>query len=155
VDARTIFSLSEEETIDLGRRLASGLRGGLLVVLVGDLGLGKTAFARGIAIGLGIAPEAVSSPTFTLVQEYAGGRLRMFHVDLYRVDDPREADDLGIDELLESGAVVVVEWGERLRPGSRRDALVVRFHDLGEGTRRIEIEIGGAVAAGALPGDDA
>jgi tRNA threonylcarbamoyladenosine biosynthesis protein TsaE len=137
---RTVFSLSDEETIELGRTLARGLHGGELILLEGDLGLGKTVFAKGIAAGLGIAPEDVTSPSFTLVQEYAGGRIPVFHVDLYRLEDPEELATIGIDEVLSGGGVVVVEWGERLPSYLRRGAIHVRFHDIGEGSRRIEIQ---------------
>ncbi len=136
---RTAFTLSEAETFEMGRAVARGLRGGELVLLEGDLGLGKTVFARGIAAGLGIPPEDVSSPSFTLVQEYPGGRLPMFHVDLYRLDDPEEIGTLGLEEILGAGGVVVVEWGEKLPPYLRREAIAVRFHDVGEGSRRIEV----------------
>ena len=129
--AQTVFSLSEEETIELGRATARGLRGGELVLLVGDLGLGKTVFARGMALGLGIASEEVRSPSFTLIQEYGGGRLTLFHVDLYRINTDEELATLGLEEILDSNAVVVVEWGEKLPPHQRRDAIVVRFHDVG------------------------
>ena len=137
--AQTVFSLSEEETVELGRATARGLRGGELVLLVGDLGLGKTVFARGLALGLGIASEEVSSPSFTLIQEYGGGRLTLFHVDLYRINTDEELATLGLEEILDSNAVVAVEWGEKLAPHQQRDAIVVRFHDMGEGSRRIEI----------------
>src|SRR5262245_41810465 len=81
---RAVFSLSEEETLEFGRAFGARLEGGQLVILEGDLGLGKTVFARGLAMGLGVAPEDVTSPSFTLVQEYGGGRLPVFHIDLYR-----------------------------------------------------------------------
>jgi len=136
---RTCFTLSEEETAELGRALARGLRGGESILLEGDLGLGKTVFARGVAAGLGVPPEDVTSPSFTLVQEYRGGRLPMFHVDLYRLDKPEEIATLGLEELLAAEGVVVVEWGEKLPPYLRRDAVIVTFHDVGEGSRRIEI----------------
>ena len=136
---RVVFTLSEEETFDLGRSLARGLRGGELLVLEGELGMGKTVLARGIAVGLGIPPEDVNSPSFTLVQEYRGGRRPMFHVDLYRLSDPDETETLGIDEILGAGAVVVVEWGERLPARFLRGATRIRFHDVGEDSRRIEI----------------
>jgi tRNA threonylcarbamoyladenosine biosynthesis protein TsaE len=137
---RTIFSLSEEETYDLGRALARSLKGGELILLEGDLGLGKTVFARGLAAGLGIPPEEVSSPSFTLIQEYGGGRLTMFHVDLYRICSNEEAATLGLEEILSAGGVVVIEWGEKLAPYYRENAIIVRLHDVGEGSRRIELD---------------
>jgi tRNA threonylcarbamoyladenosine biosynthesis protein TsaE len=137
--ARTTFSLSEEETYELGRTFGRGLKGGEILLLVGDLGLGKTVFARGIAAALGVAPEDVSSPSFTLVQEYTGGRVPMFHVDLYRIDDPEEIGTLGLEDIVSAGAVVAVEWGDKLPPFLRRNAITVRFHDVGEGSRRIEV----------------
>ncbi|MBI4486188.1 MAG: tRNA (adenosine(37)-N6)-threonylcarbamoyltransferase complex ATPase subunit type 1 TsaE [Acidobacteria bacterium] len=103
---------SEAETADAGRRLADTLQAGSVVLLRGDLGAGKTAFVRGLAEGLGVPPEEVSSPTFTLIQEYRGGRLPLFHADLYRLDDPREIDDLGLEEIAEAG-VLAVEWAEK------------------------------------------
>ena len=136
---RTVFSLSEDETAELGRTLARGMKGGELVLLEGELGLGKTVFARGIATGLGIAAEDVNSPSFTLVQEYSGGRLPMFHVDLYRLMSGEEVETLGLDDLLASDAIVVVEWGDKLPPHHKRGAITVRFHDVGEGSRRIEV----------------
>ena len=150
----TIFSLSEEETVELGRGVGRTLKGGELVVLEGDLGHGKTVFARGVATGLGVPAEEVSSPSFTLVHEYRGGRAPLFHVDLYRLERPEdEVGGLGIEEILAAGGVVLVEWGERLPPYLRRDAIVVRLHDVGEGSRRIEITT--QPKAGARPRGDA
>jgi tRNA threonylcarbamoyladenosine biosynthesis protein TsaE len=109
----TIATASESETAAVGRDLAGTLRAGDVVLLYGDLGAGKTAFVKGLAEGLGIAREEVSSPTFTLVQEYRGGRLTLYHVDLYRLDDPREIVDLGLDEIA-AGGVLAIEWAEKL-----------------------------------------
>jgi tRNA threonylcarbamoyladenosine biosynthesis protein TsaE len=103
---------SEDETARAAARFAAGLPPGALVLLVGDLGAGKTAFVRGMAAGLGIDPGEISSPTFTLVQEYRGARV-LSHVDLYRVDGA-EVEDLGLDELGAGGAVVAIEWADKL-----------------------------------------
>ena len=126
----------EEETTAAGERLAASLAPGDLVLLHGDLGAGKTAFVRGIARGLGVAEAEVTSPTFTLIQEYAGAGGALHHVDLYRLTDP-EIEDLGLDELIASGSIVAIEWPERwsrLPPGH-----VVRIEHLGGDRRRIEI----------------
>jgi len=109
----------------VGRRLAHTLEPGSVVRLVGDLGAGKTALVRGMAEGLGVPPEEVSSPTFTLMQEYRGGRVALIHVDLYRLNDPREIDDLGLEELgMES--VLAIEWAEKL-PRAIAGAVEVRI----------------------------
>ena len=123
--AGSILTSSEEETSDAGARFAASLRPGDVVLLHGDLGAGKTAFVRGLAEGLGVAAEEVSSPTFTLVQEYRGGRLTLFHVDLYRLNDPREIDDLGLDEIAADG-VLTIEWAEKL-PRAVPGAIDVRI----------------------------
>ncbi len=103
---------SEEETIALGERIARDLPPGAVVLLIGNLGAGKTTLAKGIVKGLGAAdPDEVSSPTFTLVHEYGGGRV--FHIDLYRLERESEVASLGLDELMDRQAVVLVEWGER------------------------------------------
>src|SRR3982751_6299894 len=107
---------SEDETAAIGRELAPSLSAGAVLLLSGDLGAGKTAFVRGLAEGLGVSRDEVSSPTFTLIQEYRGGRLPLFHVDLYRIEDLREFDELGLDEIAEDG-VLAIEWAERL-PGT-------------------------------------
>jgi tRNA threonylcarbamoyladenosine biosynthesis protein TsaE len=103
---------SEQATIALGEEIARGLRTPAVVLLIGNLGAGKTTLAKGIVSGLGAAdPDEVSSPTFTLIHEYGGGRA--YHVDLYRLDDPREVATLGLDEIFDRDAVVLIEWGER------------------------------------------
>jgi tRNA threonylcarbamoyladenosine biosynthesis protein TsaE len=108
-----ITTHSEEDTTAVGRELAATLSAGDVLLLYGDLGAGKTAFVRGLAEGLGVSREEVSSPTFTLIQEYRGGRLTLFHVDLYRIEDPREFDELGLDEIAVDG-VLAIEWAEKL-----------------------------------------
>ena len=109
----TITTSAEGETARVGRDLARTLSPGSVILLSGDLGAGKTAFVRGVAEGLGIDPGEVSSPTFTLVQEYRGGRLPLFHVDLYRLRS-LEVGDLGLDEIALAGGVTAIEWPDRL-----------------------------------------
>src|SRR5215831_6095243 len=129
----TLTTHSEAETADVGRTLAQSLEAGSVLLLMGDLGAGKTALVRGLAEGLGVAPEEVSSPTFTLMQEYRGGRVPLIHVDLYRLNDPREIDDLGLEELgLDS--VLAIEWAEKL-PRPFTGAIDVRI-DHGDGDER-------------------
>lgn len=130
------ITTSEEETSVAGERLAGSLQGGDVILLYGDLGAGKTAFVRGLARGLGADPSDVSSPTFTLIQEYSG-RLTLYHVDLYRLEE-REVDDLGLDELVLGEGVVAVEWAERWR--ARPDGVIeVKIEDVGDEKRRISI----------------
>lgn len=103
---------SEKETEALGGRLAERLRPGAVVACRGDLGMGKTAFTRGLARGLGCR-ERVTSPTFTIVNEYEGGRLPLFHFDLYRLEGAEDLFDIGWDDYLDRGGVCAVEWSER------------------------------------------
>jgi tRNA threonylcarbamoyladenosine biosynthesis protein TsaE len=110
---------------------------GSWLLLYGDLGAGKTAFVRGLAEGLGASPDDVSSPTFTLIQEYRGGRVPLLHVDLYRLNDAREIDELGLEEL-GSDAVVAIEWSERL-PRTPVEAIAVRIEHAGDHTRHITV----------------
>jgi tRNA threonylcarbamoyladenosine biosynthesis protein TsaE len=114
VATQTIETAGEDETAAAGERFAESVQPGDVILLYGDLGAGKTAFVRGLARGLGIDPADVTSPTFTLIQEYAGTGGFLHHVDLYRLQ-PIEVDDLGLDELLSSGRIVAVEWPERWR----------------------------------------
>jgi tRNA threonylcarbamoyladenosine biosynthesis protein TsaE len=134
-DAQTIVTCSEEETSAAGDRFAVRVRPGDVVLLHGDLGAGKTAFVRGLARGLGAPADEVSSPTFTLVQEYRG-RVTLYHVDLYRLK-PIEVADLGLDELTD-GAVVAIEWAERWSDAPA-GAWVVQILSEGENQRRISI----------------
>jgi tRNA threonylcarbamoyladenosine biosynthesis protein TsaE len=129
---------SESATSDAGRTLATSLRAGVIIFLIGDLGAGKTAFVRGLAEGLGVPPDDVSSPTFTLVQEYRGGRLPLFHVDLYRLNDPREIEDLGLDEIAEEG-ILAIEWAEKM-PAPPREFIRVSIEHAGDHDRRVTIE---------------
>ena len=128
---------SDAETVALGARLAPDLPRGV-VLLIGNLGAGKTTLAKGIASGLGAAaPDEVSSPTFTLIHEYGGGLV--YHVDLYRLEEERELATLGLEELFDRDAMVLIEWGERfprLLPARRTE---IRLRTLGEDEREIEV----------------
>ena len=141
---KTITTQSETETAAVGRDLAATLSAGDVVLLYGDLGAGKTAFVRGLAEGLGVAPGEVSSPTFTLVQEYRGGRVTLVHVDLYRLNDSREIEDLGLDEIA-AGAVLTIEWADklggdaRLKPSRSEQIVEVRLSHGDGDVRTIEI----------------
>lgn len=131
-----VLSESEAATEAAGERLGASLAAGDVVLLYGDLGAGKTAFVRGLARGLGADPADVSSPTFTIVQEYAG-RLTLYHVDLYRLEE-REVDDLGLEELVLGEGVVAIEWAERWR-GRPDDVIEVRLEHAGEDERSVSI----------------
>lgn len=136
-ERQSIVTNNEEETSSAGERFAAGLRAGDVVLLYGDLGAGKTAFVRGMARGLGASAEDVTSPTFTLMQEYRG-RLTLVHVDLYRLS-PDEVTGLGIDESTEEPAVIAIEWAERWKEAPR-EAWTIRITDSGGDRRQIEIE---------------
>jgi tRNA threonylcarbamoyladenosine biosynthesis protein TsaE len=127
---------SEAETEAVGRDLAARLRPGDVVLLDGTLGAGKTAFVRGLATGLGIAPDAVSSPTFTIVQEYAGRGVTLQHIDLYRLT-PADVDDLALEDVIED-QIAAIEWPERwLR--APPESVRVTIDVLDEQRRRITI----------------
>ena len=133
----THTSTSESETRAIAARFASQLKAGDVLLLSGDLGAGKTAFTRGLAEGLGINPDEVTSPTFTLVHEYRGGRLTLVHVDLYRLDRA-DLDEIGLDQDIAAQGVVAIEWPERLTRliAGTTD---VRITDLGGDRREISI----------------
>jgi tRNA threonylcarbamoyladenosine biosynthesis protein TsaE len=137
VSADVIQTVGEEETVAAGLRLARTLSSGAVVLLYGPLGAGKTAFVRGLALGIGAAADEVSSPTFTIIQEYAGRATTLYHVDLYRLE-PREVDDLGLDELVGGEGIVAIEWADRWRDRPD-DAIEVTIEDRGEDRRQIVI----------------
>jgi tRNA threonylcarbamoyladenosine biosynthesis protein TsaE len=131
---------SEDETIAVAREFASSLRAGDVVLLSGTLGAGKTAFVRGLAEGLGINPEDVSSPTFTIVHEYRGGRLSLYHADLYRLERTA-TEDIGLEEMGVKDGVLAIEWPDRLThalPGAKK----VDIELVDEHTRAINLESG-------------
>ena len=134
-DAEARVTRSEDETADVARELAAALKAGDVILLSGNLGAGKTAFVRGLASGLGIDPEDVSSPTFTLVHEYRGGRLTLYHADLYRLERIA-TEEIGLEEMGIADGVLAIEWPDRLAhamPGARE----VQIEIVDENRRRI------------------
>ena len=119
-------SHSEAETEDLGRRLAAALSPGAVVAYRGDLGMGKTAFTRGLARGLGCEGR-VTSPTFTIVNEHEGPGLPLFHFDMYRLEDAGDLFDIGWEDYLDRGGVCAVEWSERVEEALPEEAVTVAF----------------------------
>jgi len=137
--ARSILSRKEAETRAAGESLAATLGPGDTVLLTGDLGMGKTVFARGTAVGLGVDAEQVRSPSFTLVNLYSG-RLPVYHIDLYRIEKVEDMDELGLQEILGGDGVAIVEWAERLGPYRPDGAVEVRIEDRGGQEREIRID---------------
>lgn len=133
---KTLYAPDPDATFAAGERLGRAVRPGTCVALIGDLGAGKTLFAKGVGAGLGIS--RVQSPTFILVQTHPGGRVPLWHADLYRLSDPDELEQLGLDEVLEADGVVLVEWADRFPDVLPVDHLEVRLTPEGEG-RRIEV----------------
>ena len=134
----TYRTTSEEETVALGERLARDLPARGVVLLTGNLGAGKTTLAKGIVSGLGAAPaDEVSSPTFTLIHEYGDGRV--YHVDLYRLEEPRELATLGVEELFERDALVLIEWGERFGRFLPAERTEIRIRAMDHDEREIEV----------------
>lgn len=130
---------SERETEAAGEALAKKLPEGAVVALYGDLGAGKTAFVRGLARGLGLA-DRVSSPTFTIVNEYSDGGRPLFHFDMYRLGGPEELFGIGWDDYLSRGGVIAVEWSENVEAAFEGNELRVRLTRLGDSAREIEID---------------
>jgi tRNA threonylcarbamoyladenosine biosynthesis protein TsaE len=136
----SLVTHSPEETMDFGRALAKELQPPCLVLLEGELGSGKTTLAKGILGGLASIPEdEVTSPSFTLVHEY-GPEKKVYHVDLYRVEGARDLATLGLDDLLDQGATILIEWGEKFGEEVLRPCLRIRFEHLGLDERRITLE---------------
>ena len=142
------FTDSPAGTEALGQALAQKLTPGAVIAYRGDLGAGKTAFTRGLARGLGIC-EAVTSPTYTIVNEYLSGKMPLFHFDMYRLGSSDELFDIGWDDYLERGGVCAVEWSENVADAMERP-ITVRIEKLGDESRRIIIEGGIDLAALSL-----
>ena len=134
----TYTTHSPTETEALGAALGRVLTPGTVIAYRGDLGAGKTAFTRGLARGLGYA-DPVTSPTYTIVNEYLGGRLPLFHFDMYRLRSSEDLWDIGWDDYLDRGGVCAVEWSENVED-ALEDALTVTIEKLGEDSRRITVE---------------
>ena len=136
----TYLTNSPEQTEKIGAALANILQPGTVLAYRGDLGAGKTAFTRGLARGLG-AKDPVTSPTYTIVNEYLSGRLPLFHFDMYRLASADDLWDIGWDDYLERGGVCAVEWSENVRE-AMENPIRVRIEKIGEESRRITIEGG-------------
>ena len=135
---------SPSETEAVGAALARVLQPGTVIAYRGDLGAGKTAFTRGLAKGLGVK-ERVTSPTYTIVNEYLGGRMPLFHFDMYRLGSEDELVDIGWEDYLDRCGVCAVEWSENVW-GAMEDAIIITITRLDEDTRKIEIEGGDLIA---------
>ena len=135
--SRIIHTRSEEETVALGEELAAELPAKCVVLLIGNLGAGKTTLAKGIVKGLGAAhPDEVSSPTFTLIHEYGP---KVYHIDLYRLDRAEQVASIGLDEIFDRAAVVLVEWGERFMELMPEDRVEITLRSVGGDEREILI----------------
>jgi tRNA threonylcarbamoyladenosine biosynthesis protein TsaE len=137
VKSRIYRTQSEDETIALGEKLAAELPPKTVVLLIGQLGAGKTTLAKGIVKGLGAArPDDVSSPTFTLIHEYSAS---VYHIDLYRLDTAAQVATLGLDEIFDRRAVVLIEWGERFPDLMPKERIEIRLRAIDENSREIEV----------------
>lgn len=134
-----IILRNPQETFELGKEFASATQAGDVVVLCGDLGAGKTQFVKGLAAGLGVKTE-VTSPTFTLVHEYPGTELTLFHIDLYRLEEPQEAVNIGLEEYVDSKGITAIEWGDKFPELMPKSSRWVRFRVLGGDLRQIEFQ---------------
>ena len=137
---REVVTHSAEETIALGRSLAYSLAPPKVVLLRGDLGAGKTTLVKGIAAAFDAAHEEdVTSPTFTLIHEYRGPRVNVYHVDLYRIDTLRQLETLGLDDLMVENSILLLEWGEKFQRFVDERDVEIQLERLGENERRIRI----------------
>jgi len=131
---------SPDETIALGRRLAAMLVPPKIVLLRGDLGAGKTTLVKGIAGAFHAASEEdVTSPTFTLIHEYHGPEANLYHIDLYRVDTPRQLETLGLDDLISENSILLIEWGEKFARFEQERDVEIALERIGENDRRVRV----------------
>ncbi|MCU1286999.1 MAG: TsaE protein required for threonylcarbamoyladenosine t(6)A37 formation in tRNA [Acidobacteriales bacterium] len=139
-EEKTTITKSAEETIEFGRELKPLLSPPKIVLLRGDLGAGKTTMVKGIAEALGAAAqEDVTSPTFTLVHEYRGPGVMVYHIDLYRIDTLRELETLGLDDLVDNNSVLLIEWGEKFERFRRDRDVEIAIQRVSENERRISV----------------
>jgi tRNA threonylcarbamoyladenosine biosynthesis protein TsaE len=138
---KTFHTHSAEETTDLGRQLAAEIKPGSIVLLRGDLGAGKTTLVKGIAEGFNAAEaEAVTSPTFTLIHEYRGPEVTLYHIDLYRIDTQRELDTLALDDLTEPNTILLIEWGEKFERFRKESDVEIAIEHKGADERVIQFK---------------
>jgi tRNA threonylcarbamoyladenosine biosynthesis protein TsaE len=137
---KTFETHSAEETTDLGRKLAAELKPGSVVLLRGELGAGKTTMVKGIAEGFEAAQaERVTSPTFTLIHEYRGPKVTLYHIDLYRIDTQRELDTLALDDLMDANSLLLIEWGEKFERFAKERDVEIAIEHAGGDERLIRI----------------
>lgn len=140
MDAREVTTHSAEETVAFGRTLAGLLSPPKIVLLRGDLGAGKTTLVKGIAEAFQAASEEdVTSPTFTLVHEYRGPRANLYHIDLYRIDTPRQLETLGLDDLVALNSILLIEWGEKFPRFVHERDVEIALESVGENSRHIRV----------------
>jgi tRNA threonylcarbamoyladenosine biosynthesis protein TsaE len=146
----TVVTASVEETRRVGKAVGEKIACGMVVALTGGLGSGKTTFVQGLAIGLQVSPEYyITSPTFTLINEYPG-RCRLYHVDLYRIAEAEEIEEIGLSEILRGNGVAAIEWAERIENDLPQHHLHVFFDDTNEDSRKLRLCARGSEAASLL-----
>jgi tRNA threonylcarbamoyladenosine biosynthesis protein TsaE len=152
---KTFTTHSAEETTELGRKLSAEIKPGSVVLLRGDLGTGKTTLVKGIAEGFHAAEaEDVTSPTFTLIHEYRGPQVTLFHIDLYRIDTQRELDTLALDDLMSPQSILLIEWGEKFARFVKERDTEIAIEHLGGDERRIRIGGSGGRGIGRSENQD-
>ena len=136
---------SEKETFELGKKIANAVNPGTVILFYGDLGAGKTVMTKGIAAGLGIT-EMITSPTFTIMQEYEGGRMPLYHLDVYRIEDPDEMEEVGLNEYIYGNGLTVIEWAEQIEDILPEDAIKITIERNVENPEERDIRIEGDLA---------